>query len=230
MQVQRRLGCACAPRQFGALGATPPVYLFYLDTKGGTASPGGPYSYMQVPPAYYGQMAIPMPNAPPDANVLNAANAGSAAGAIQVRWYGSQVQAGTLNSLSVPSDGNASINSANAAGTANNIIYTVPPQAVMPQATDIAASVGGPILVGVVAQSTSPLAFQKASAPSPSSPVAPIVQQTSPSNTGPQPVATMNDYTPVVSTALPVIAAPSNSGLSFGEIALILSLATLLFL
>lgn len=230
------IGCACEPRTLGQLGATPSVYLFYLDTRGGSSSPGGPYSYMPVPLAYFGQVAVSMPNAPPDATVLNASQ--GPAGTIQVRWYGTQVTPGTLASSSnSDSSGNVGI-SANYAGTANNIINSAPPSAVLPQAETIAASIGAPVLVGVVAQSTTPWAFQQAHSTPSSTSVAPVVSSNSAALSVSAPVQARSTQqvqatpTLVVGTQNPQGSSggAGTSGLSTAEIALMIGAVALLIL
>jgi hypothetical protein len=211
MRVTRHLlsGCECSPPlgKLGVLKGAPPVYLFYLDTQNFGNSPGGPYSYMAVPFTYYGQIAIPMPNAPPDSTVLDRANAGAAAGSILVRWYDRQVAPGALYSFSNADSGNASINAANAAGLSKNITYSAPPTDVFLQAAALAANVGEPILIGVIQQDTSSFAFQQHNSPQGRSNVAPVVSQRS---------APLNVSAPIQSNVIPESVAQANQNAAVG--------------
>lgn len=233
------LGCACAPRGLGnqAPWVDGRVYLFYLDTKNFTSSPGGPYSYMSVPYAYYGKSQIPMPNAPPDAVVLDKANAGAAAGAIQVLWYSDIVMPGQLQQTINPGTSGTSSPDPN-----NLILSGSPPADVIPQAGVLASSIGGPILVGVIPQSTTARAFQQHLSPVGSSVVAPVIAQTSQSLNVSAPQATSvvqrqtggnyDESSLVVGTQNPPggSTVTGDDGLSFWEIAIILGLGAALLL
>jgi hypothetical protein len=226
MRVTRHLlqGLGC-PRAMGRLGATPPVYLFFLDTQNFGSSPGGPYSYMNVPYSYYGMMRVPFTAPLPDVSLSG--------GTAQVIWYGSQVSPGELANAGGSSGGNATVNGGNISSA--NI-----PAAMFPQATAIAESVGEPILIGALVQATSAAQFQRAVSPAASGTTAPIISASSaPVNvSAPQQTSTPESYSSgdaqlVVGTQNPPGASTSvasSSGLSFAELALILGVAALILM
>jgi hypothetical protein len=203
------------------------VYLFYLDTAGFKSLPGGPYSYMNVPYSYYGTDRVPFSNALPDVAVSG--------GTAQVTWFQQLISPNELQG-SGGASGNAQVN-------AGNVSQEPVPSAMFPQASDIANSVGVPILVGCLVQSTSVSSFQRAV--SQAGTTAPIVSQSSaalnvsaPQQSSGSTVqmtaahyATNDDSDMIVGTQNPPASSPpvSDGGLSLFDVAIIIGVAALIF-